>query len=233
MPKATYAILARSDIKSIGGLAGKTIGVSAPGSTPDLVIRALLNKKGLDASKVDVVNAGSDLQRYKALLAGRVDAVSVSVEFIPRIEDNAKFHVLTQTQDVVPQYPRFFLVANERSLEDKPEAAVRFLAAEMQGVCFTVEHPREAAEVTAKLLDTSPDDPGIAYSRKVLSEADAASPTAAIPRHQLKFVDDFLVKAGRKQKPTEPAEIVDDSIREKALPRAKLSAKCQDDPNAK
>ena len=49
---------AGKDIKSIKDLAGKNVGVSAPGSSTDFFLKYLLAKNGVDASTVGVVGVG-------------------------------------------------------------------------------------------------------------------------------------------------------------------------------
>lgn len=232
LPKITYSLLAKSSIKSFEDLQGKTIGVSAPGSFPDEVARAMLAAEGLNPKDLDVVNAGSDADRFKALLNGRVDAAAVAPGFAARIEDNPDFHVLGEASDIIPDYPRFFLFANEESLQNKPEAAVNFLAGQMKGLCHAVQNPQEEIELTAKTLGTEPDDPGITYMNEVVSNADAASPTMAIPRESLEFLQQFRVENGFQEEEIDISEVVEPSYREKALDRAGLPQECLDDPNA-
>ena len=45
-------------IKSIKDLAGKRIGVSAPGSSTDFFLKYLLNKNGVDPNSVGVIGIG-------------------------------------------------------------------------------------------------------------------------------------------------------------------------------
>ena len=40
-PKLTLSLFARADVHDLGDLRGRTIGISAPGSMPDLVVRAI------------------------------------------------------------------------------------------------------------------------------------------------------------------------------------------------
>jgi len=80
-PVMTYSVFARADINSISDLRGKTVGVSAPGSLPDLFIREALESGGLKDTDVRYANAGSSTDRFKAVAAGVVDAAGSSSEF--------------------------------------------------------------------------------------------------------------------------------------------------------
>ena len=54
-------------------LKGKTIAISAPGSLPDLVARAIFQKYGLQASEVHIASLGSDLDRFSRYALGTFD----------------------------------------------------------------------------------------------------------------------------------------------------------------
>lgn len=62
------------DIKSIKDLAGKKVGVSAPGSSTDFFLKYLLKKAGVDASGIGVIGIGLDATSVAAMEQGRVDA---------------------------------------------------------------------------------------------------------------------------------------------------------------
>jgi sulfonate transport system substrate-binding protein len=67
-PKQTAAI------KSIKDLAGKKVGVSAPGSSTDFFLKYLLSKNGVDANSVAVIGIGLDATAVAAQEQGMVDA---------------------------------------------------------------------------------------------------------------------------------------------------------------
>jgi NitT/TauT family transport system substrate-binding protein len=62
------------EINSIKDLAGKNVGVSAPGSSTDFFLKYLLHKNGVDASKVATIGVGLDATAIAAMQQGRVDA---------------------------------------------------------------------------------------------------------------------------------------------------------------
>lgn len=234
LPRITYALIAKNDIKSFADLQGKTIGASAPGAFPEAVTRAMLAKQGLDPSKVKVVATGDDAQRFQALLAGKIDAAAVSDQFVPVAKkDGAKIHVLGEAQNIIPQYPRFYLVANGKSLKEKPDAAVGFMAGEIQGLCYAVTHPTAEQQVAAKYSKTSPTDPKVVYVQQAIAKAHAASATSAIPRANLEFLQSFRIKNGFQKGKVDFSKLIDPSVRAKALKKAKLPQQCLNDPNAK
>jgi NitT/TauT family transport system substrate-binding protein len=62
------------NIKGIKDLAGKKVGVSAPGSSTDFFLKYLLRKNGVDPGKVAVIGVGLDDTAVAAQEQGQVDA---------------------------------------------------------------------------------------------------------------------------------------------------------------
>lgn len=67
-PKHTDAI------KSIKDLAGKKVGVSAPGSSTDFFLKYLLKKNGIDPASVSVIGVGLGATAVAAMQQGQIEA---------------------------------------------------------------------------------------------------------------------------------------------------------------
>ena len=63
-----------AEIKSIKDLAGKKVGVSAPGSSTDFFLKYLLKKNGVAASDVAVIGVGLGATAVAAMQQGQIDA---------------------------------------------------------------------------------------------------------------------------------------------------------------
>jgi NitT/TauT family transport system substrate-binding protein len=63
-----------SEIKSIKDLAGKKVGVSAPGSSTDFFLKFLLKKNGVDPAGVAVIGVGLGATAVAAMEQGQIDA---------------------------------------------------------------------------------------------------------------------------------------------------------------
>src|SRR5712671_1877152 len=61
-------------IKSVKDLAGKKVGVSAPGSSTDFFLKYMLAKNGVDPNSVGVVGIGLEATAVAAMEQGSVDA---------------------------------------------------------------------------------------------------------------------------------------------------------------
>ena len=91
-----------AEINSIKDLAGRKVGVSAPGSSTDFFLKFLLAKNGVAANSVAVIGIGLDATAVAAMEQGTVDA-AVMLDPTPTVL-NAKFPPLkvlsdTRTQD--------------------------------------------------------------------------------------------------------------------------------------
>jgi sulfonate transport system substrate-binding protein len=62
------------EIKSIKDLAGKKVGVSAPGSSTDFFLKYLLKKNGLDPTSAAVIGVGLGATAVAAMQQGQIDA---------------------------------------------------------------------------------------------------------------------------------------------------------------
>ena len=62
------------EIKSIKDLAGKKVGVSAPGSSTDFFLKYLLKKNGLEPSSAAVIGVGLGATAVAAMEQGQIDA---------------------------------------------------------------------------------------------------------------------------------------------------------------
>jgi NitT/TauT family transport system substrate-binding protein len=63
-----------NEIKSIKDLAGKKVGVSAPGSSTDFFLKHLLKKNGLDPASASVIGVGVGATSVAAMEQGQIDA---------------------------------------------------------------------------------------------------------------------------------------------------------------
>ena len=87
------------DIKSIKDLAGKSVGVSAPGSSTDFFLKYLLAKNGVDANSVGVVGVGLDATAVAAMEHGKVNAAVMLDPAITLLQNKFKdLKILSDTR---------------------------------------------------------------------------------------------------------------------------------------
>jgi NitT/TauT family transport system substrate-binding protein len=218
-PGLPYAIYTKTDVKSLKELKGKAVAVSDPGSLPDLFARAALRSAGLDPNKdVQYVRAGSDADRIKALAVGVVAAAPSSIEFQTKAPELG-LKMLVQAKDVTPEYMRACIITTGKVLSTKHAAAVAFMAAQMKGLSYALDHQEETIALSNKITDAKPGD---LSAKEIFTEAKAAhmvDPTLALDPKKFIYLRDLLADGGLVPRTFDPSVMLDGSIRAEAAKR--------------
>jgi len=86
-------------IKSVKDLAGKKVGVSAPGSSTDFFLKYMLAKNGVDPNSVGVVGIGLEATAVAAMEQGSVDAAIMLDPAITLLQGKNKYlKILSDTR---------------------------------------------------------------------------------------------------------------------------------------
>jgi len=216
-PGVPHRLMVRATVGRIEDLRGKTIAVAAPGSLPNLMVAALLEKYKIPQSEVRLANLGGDLDRYKAVVAGVADAAVVAGEFISIAPPDIR--MLVAGRDVLPNYLRLCLTVNGKTLDQRRSDAVGFVAAEMDSLRFAVSHRDDAIALTREVIQAKPDDPRPAFAFDDAVKLGAVDASLPLPLDKLAWMQDELVRAGNLKVPADLAKITDASIRTEAEKR--------------
>lgn len=100
-----YVIVARDDIASVADLAGQAFGVGRVGSLDHSLSMNVLAGEGLDTGAIDVVAIGQPNVRAQALLAGQIDATTMSIGVWLSIPDKTGFHILVDQEPYYAAVP--------------------------------------------------------------------------------------------------------------------------------
>lgn len=127
-----YIIAARGDIPSVADLAGRTFGIGRVGSLDHSLSVKVLSSQGLDTAALDIVAIGQPNVRAQALLAGRVDATTMSIGAWLSIPDSSGTHILVDQSAYYAAVPVInkVNVVTQKVLDDRPtdvEAVIRAL----------------------------------------------------------------------------------------------------------
>jgi NitT/TauT family transport system substrate-binding protein len=217
-PGVPHGLMVRAGIDKIADLKGKTVAVAAPGSLPNLLFKAMLEKDHVPASEVKVANLGGDLDRYKAVVAGVADAGIVAAEFMAVAPKDIR--MLVRGRDVLPNYVRLCLTMTGKTLTERREDAINFVAAEMDALHFAVTHRDETIAVTRAAIHDKPDDPRPAFAYYDTLKHEAIDAAITLPLDKLKWMEGELVKAGNLKAPVDLAKITAPDIRDAAAKRA-------------
>jgi NitT/TauT family transport system substrate-binding protein len=214
-PGVPQGILARGTVTRIEDLRGKTVAVAAPGSLPNLVIAALLDKYKIPASEVHLASMGDDSDRYKALANGTVDAGVIAAEFLSIAPKEIK--LLAETHDVMPNYVRLCLTMTGAVVSARRDEAIRFVASEIEALRFAVSHPDETIKLTREIIQTKDDDPRAKYAFDYTVNNHLVDPEVTLPLDKLDWMQDQLVQLGDLPKKIDLDKIVDADLRAQAL----------------
>jgi NitT/TauT family transport system substrate-binding protein len=214
-PFLTYGIFSKANIASAQELKGKVMAISSPGALPDLLARAVLEKNDIPSSEVRFAIMGSDADRFRAVMAGVVDAAAASTEFVPIAPSSVK--LLVHAHDAVPNYVRLCLYASGKTITQRRDQLVRFLAAQMAGVRHALNNRDDAIRLAKEMTEAKPDDPRAGYIYDEVMRYSAITPDMPIPMDKLAWMRELLTKTGNLTKPLDLAKLTDDGPRAKAL----------------
>ena len=219
-PGMTYTVFSGKDIATAGDLKGKTIGVSAPGSLPDIFTRLALEASGLASSDVTYANAGGSADRVKAVGGGVVAASASSSEFAVDA-DALNVKPLLKGTEVTPQFLKVCIMTTGKKIAERREAMTNFLAAEMDGLAHAIANKQAMLEVARKVGHLPEDDKTAEFIYNEAVESKAINADLAIPFEKLQWIDDAMVKLKFLDGNQDTKNFVDDSVRTEALARVK------------
>lgn len=211
-----YALYVSKSIKSWEDLKGKTLGTSAPGATPELIAREMIRRKGVDPSSLQIANAGGTSGRIKALAGGKIDATAASTEYVPE-QEKLGIKVLGLAHEIVPEWPRFLIDVQQKTLAARRNDVVKFMAGYIEGLNYAMSHRDETLALGAKITKIAATEPIFAAVFDEAKKGNYVSPTAEIPVDKLKWLAGVLLEAKKLSKPADIPSYVDDSVRTDAL----------------
>lgn len=215
-PGATYTLYGAADVKTVADLKGKSVGVSGPGSVPDLFAREALMKKGVSPDQVTFASAGGGTDRFRALIAGVVKATATSSEFEPDAVKRG-MNILARASEVTPMLARECIVTTDKVIAKKRDQLVRFLAASMDGYDYVLKNRGETIALTRKLAKLTSDDAGPAFIYDEAVSQKSIDPLHAIPVDRIQWIGDMLLRHGVIDARKDVKAFVDEGPRQDAL----------------
>jgi NitT/TauT family transport system substrate-binding protein len=84
--------------RAVAELRGKKIGISAPGSSANMVANVVLSRAGLKSSDVSFIGVGTWLEALAALRSGRIDAMSNTDPVMTMLEQKGDVRIISDTR---------------------------------------------------------------------------------------------------------------------------------------
>jgi NitT/TauT family transport system substrate-binding protein len=211
-----YALYVSKNINSWEDLKGKTLGTSAPGATPELIAREMIRRKGVDPNSLQIANAGGTSGRIKALAGGKIDATAASTEYVPE-QEKLGIKVLGLAHDIVPEWPRFLIGVQQKTLAARRDDIVKFMAGYIEGLNYAMNHRDETIALGSKVTKIAATEPIFAAVFDEAKKGNYVSPTAEIPTEKLKWLAGVLLDAKKLTKAADIPSYIDETVRADAL----------------
>jgi sulfonate transport system substrate-binding protein len=205
-----FYVLEDSDIKTVADLKGKTIGVNAYGSTPDVMLNVMLTKTGLSERKdVKVVeiafpNIGA------ALRAKRIDCGVLPLPFSATEQAKGGIRPLFAAKDALPPYSVTMQVATNDILKGSPDAVKAYLADYVDAIhwLYAPENRKKAVEFTAELVKSPPE---VVDAYFLTSKDYYRDPNACVTPALVQTLADAMTKDGLLPHAINMADYIDPS----------------------
>jgi NitT/TauT family transport system substrate-binding protein len=84
--------------KAVAELRGRKIGVSAPGSSTNMVANLVLSRAGVKASEVSYIGVGTSAGALVALRSGQIDAMSNTDPVMTMLEQKGEVRIISDTR---------------------------------------------------------------------------------------------------------------------------------------
>jgi NitT/TauT family transport system substrate-binding protein len=138
-----------STLTGIKDLIGKQIAYTAPGSVSNMLILMALKASGITPQQVKLVAAGDLGSNLSAVGSGAVDA-GFSDELI-YAQNKELVRPLFMVRDLLdPRMMQTVMITTAEYAKVHPDIIKGLIATRRDGLAYTLEHPDEAADITAK-----------------------------------------------------------------------------------
>ena len=208
-------------LRTPADLKGKNIGVSAPNSSTDFGLKALLQAGKLTAADVKVTAIGTT--EVEAMVAKRIDG---AMTFLPNEQAQLKSLGYKTESIAVGDYLKLVppgLGAGDKLIKERPELVQRFVNATLRGLKDALADPNAAFAARMKRMpEISPEvqplqrdvlTATLEYYQPVAGRALGTTDTAAWPATQ-----DFLKSIAVLNQTTDPASYYTNKFAEQAKP---------------
>jgi NitT/TauT family transport system substrate-binding protein len=158
-----------SALKGIKDLVGKQVAYTAPGSVSNMVILMALKANGITQQQVKLVPAGDLGANLSAVSSGAVDA-GFSDELV-FAQNKERVKPLFMVRDIMdPRMMQTVMITTAEYAKAHPDIIKGLIVARREGLAYALEHPDEAADITAKAYNNPNVDLFRAHLRNLIKE---------------------------------------------------------------
>ncbi len=199
-----YFLMSGPQIKSVGKLRGKYVGISRFGGTTDLAARVALGKNGLDPQRdVVLIMIGLPATRIAALISGSIAATIANPPDNVLLKQKG-FNELLFLGDAI-EFPSNGFSTTEKKLAGERDQVKRVLRALYRGLMFARERPAETVAIIEREWKVDP----VVAKESYLSVAKSLSKDGTSSEAGLKVHADLIRKVEKGMGEIPLAKMVD------------------------
>jgi len=199
-PVTPYHFVARKESgTTLKALVGKSVAVSGIGAISYHIPRIVLERSGIDPEKFKYVAVGSPADRFKALVAGKIDATVVTNTEAAKLAGYPEIVNLVNVPKVVPEIPYEFGMAKDEYIQKNADTLYKLAKAIIEANRWIAANKSGTVEVARKILpDETAETLGKAYD---MADPRLWGVNGDISEASYKYTVDFLLKVGYMEKP--------------------------------
>ena len=210
MNKVGGGIFAKSEIKTVEDLKGKTIGVSRAGSISEIILRYVLRAKlGLQPDRdVKMLVVGDPAVGLQALERGIVDATPLTMP-LPLMAAKMGFRELVNYDALGITFPANTVTILRQTISKRPEMIENFLKTLIEGIyIFKTNKAKSLAVMKKQLLGTSDEVLEETYKYAITALEQQPYPSIDVIKSGLEILSFQYPQA----KQTDPNPLIDPSF---------------------
>ncbi|MBI2538426.1 MAG: ABC transporter substrate-binding protein [Deltaproteobacteria bacterium] len=215
-PVTPYHFVARKESgTTLKALVGKSVAVSGIGAISYHIPRIVLERSGIDPEKFKYVAVGSPADRFKALVAGKIDATVVTNTEAAKLAGYPEIVNLVNVPKVVPEIPYEFGMAKDEYIQKNADTLYKLAKAIIEANRWIAANKSGTVEVARKILpDETAETLGKAYD---MADPRLWGVNGDISEASYKYTVDFLLKVGYMEKPVPYGKFFDRRFVDRAV----------------
>ena len=208
--KTPFWLVARHDIKTVRQLAGKRIGVSFPGDTPQIILKRFLRREGLDPERnVSYIAGQLSPIALQSLLGGALDAAVLAPPFNILAAEKGLTLLTFLGQSVPDATSSNGIVTSEHKIKSQPQEVGRMVRASLKSLDAFRKQPSAAIAFLASHFSIDSEIAAKAYPQALT----ILTSNGEISEHKVAQILGMMQDVGSKgAKPLRPGAVLDFSF---------------------
>jgi len=214
-----YAFIGTAEAGDLEALRGKQIAISGPGGFDTLLIRALLQDRGMDADRdVTLVPIGGSSERTAALLAGQVSAAVVFMDNWFQLQRQSEsLRLIGYMEELLPGLSARAIFAEGAYLDANPQVATAIACANLEANRWVTDNKQQfVAFATERVRGADEEAVSQFYDAATEVGLFPTDPSRVLTVESYQATADLMLEQGVIDAPVDAAQVVDTSFLEEA-----------------